>query len=249
MEEEGEDVMKRAFLNVVLGLVLSGSMAYAQAGMRGGSSRGTETGSRNGGGFNERAAPAPFHGNSGMRGSVSFQRTMGESRGFNHLGISSERFSGNRRMFFPRAGFGDRHIFRGGLFDNGFARGGGVVVFVAGVPYCSYPDYGYSDNGSGDPVPYYAPDSSTEYTSDPGAQTEESTNQDTDSYYQPGSQWGGEMKLYHVTMDQFVTYLKSYILGASPVQQAAFRSGFVAHFGADGQALYDQAVQQAIPQN
>ncbi len=54
------------------------------------------------------------------------------------------------------------------------------------------------------------------------------------------------MKLYHVTMDQFVVYLKSYIVNSSPVQQAAFRSGFVAHFGADGQTIYDQAVQQAL---
>jgi hypothetical protein len=93
------------------------------------------------------------------------------------------------------------------------------------------------------------PDSAPEYPADPGTQMEQSTNPDTDSFYQPGYQWGGEMKLYHVTMDQFVTYLKAYILTASPVQQAAFRSGFVAHFGADGQGIYDQAVQQAIPQN
>jgi hypothetical protein len=168
---------------------------------------------------------------------------MGEPRGFSHTGISGDRLSDGRRLFVPRGGFGDQHIFRGGLFDNGFARGRGVVILAYGVPYCYS-----SDNGDSSAL-YGAPDSSAGYTTDPDTQTGESTSQDTDSYYQPGYQWGGEMKLYHVTMDQFVTYVKSYILNASPVQQAAFRSGFVTQFGADGQAIYDQAVQQALPQN
>jgi hypothetical protein len=240
--------MKRAYLDVVLGLILTGSVAYAQTGMRGSSAGGMETGSRNGGGFVEHSAPASFHGNSGMRGSVSIQRSVGEPRGFSHPGAGSERNSGDRRMFLPSRGdFGDRRVFRGGLFDNGFGRGRGVVVFAYGVPYC-YP----SGDGYYDSAPYSTPDSSTDYNTDPDTQnipTVESTNPDTNSYYQPGSQWGSEMKLYHVTMDQLVAYLKSYILSASPVQQAAFRTGFVTQFGADGQAIYDQAVQQAIPQN
>ena len=118
------------------------------------------------------------------------------------------------------------------------------MIFAFGVPYYYYPDYGYYDLG-----PYSPADSSMGYTSASDTPTETYANPDTDSFYQPGYQWGGELKLYHVTMDQFVAYLKSYILSASPVQQAAFRSGFVAHFGIDGQAIYDQAVQQAIPQN
>jgi hypothetical protein len=125
------------------------------------------------------------------------------------------------------------------------------------VPFYYYPNYGYYNAapyyGYYDSAPYYAtdyaPGPSTEYTPNPDTQTEQYANQGADSYYQPGYQWGGELKQYHVTMDQFVAYLKSYILSASPVQQAAFRSGFVAHFGADGQTLYDQAVQQAIQQS
>ena len=112
------------------------------------------------------------------------------------------------------------------------------------MPYYYYPDYGYYDLG-----PYSAADSSMGYTAAMDTQSEPYVPQDADSYYQPGFQWGGELKLYHVTIDQFVAYLKSYILSASPVQQAAFRSGFVAHFGGDGQAMYDQAVQQAFQTN
>jgi len=145
----------------------------------------------------------------------------------------------------PRGDFGDRHIdLHGRHFDHGFAHGCGVVIFAYGVPYYYYPDYGYYDLG-----PYTTADSSTGYTAAPDTQSEQSAPQDADSYYQPGFQWGGELKLYHVTMDQFVAYLKSYILNASPVQQAAFRSGFVGHFGVDGQTIYGQAVQQAISQN
>ena len=118
------------------------------------------------------------------------------------------------------------------------------MIFAYGVPYYYYPDYGYYDLG-----PYSSADSSMGYTTGTDTPTEPYAGQDLDSFYQPGYQWGGELKLYHVTMDQFVAYVKSYILSASPVQQAAFRSGFVAHFGADGQAMYDQAVQQAISQN
>lgn len=126
------------------------------------------------------------------------------------------------------------------------------------MPYYCYPGYGYADYGYPsdayyEPAPVYAADdsadASTEYTTDPDTQTQEYSNQDADAYYQPGYQWGGELKLYHVTMDQFVAYLKSYILSASPVQQAAFRSGFVASFGPAGQGIYDQAVQQASQQS
>jgi hypothetical protein len=196
------------------------------------------------GGVVERGTPASFHGGSGSRVNVSVQRNMGNPRGIGQPGIVGDRGLGDRRVLVSRGGFGDRRVFRGGLFDHGFAHGHGVVVFAYGVPYCYYPDYGYYDSAA-----CSTPDSSTEYTSNPDTQTEQSADQDTDSYYQPGYQWGGELKLYHVTMDQFTAYLKSYILGASPVQQAAFRSGFVAHFGVDGQTIYDQAVQQAIPQN
>jgi len=138
-----------------------------------------------------------------------------------------------------------------------------VVVFAYGVPYYCYPGSGYYDAapyygpydgsyyapyGASYDTPYYAPGPATEYTSDPDTQTEQYANQDADSYYQPGYQWGGELKSFHVTMDQFVAYLKSNILSASPVQQAAFRSGFVAHFGGEGQTIYDQAVQLASQQ-
>ena len=246
--------MKRAYLEVVLGTLLTGFSAYAQSGMRGGPAAGTMPSNGNGASI-VHAPPTSFHGGSGVRASVPVQRNMGDPRSFGHHGIAGDRGFGGRREFGRRGDFGDRHFdFHGRHFDHGFGHGRGTVVFVFGVPYYSYyPGYSYPYSGYYDSAPYeapyYAPGPSTEYTSAPDTQTEQYANQGADSYYQPGNQWGGELKLYHVTMDQFVAYLKSYILTASPVQQAAFRSGFVAQFGSNGQTMYDQAVQQAIQQN
>jgi hypothetical protein len=170
---------------------------------------------------------------------------MGDPRGVGHPGIVGDRVTGGRREFGPHGDLDGRHFeLHGRHFDHHFFHGRGVVIFAYGVPYYYYPDYGYYDLG-----PYSPADSSMGYTAGTDTPTQPYADQDLDSFYEPGYQWGGELKLYHVTMDQFVAYLKSYILSASPVQQAAFRSGFVAHFGADGQSMYDQAVQQAIPQN
>jgi hypothetical protein len=209
LEKESGGIMKRA-LGGLLGVILTGFSAYAQ--MRGGSAVGTTAGFGNGG-VVERGAPASFHGGSSSRVNVSMQRNMGNPRGIGQPGIVGDRGLGDRRVFVSRGGFGDRRVFRGELFGRGFAHGHGVVIFAYGVPCYYNPDY-----GSYDSAPYYATDSSTEYTTDPDTQTEQYANQGADSYYQRGSQWGGELKLYYVTMDQFVAYLKSYILSASPVR-------------------------------
>jgi hypothetical protein len=235
--------MKRAYIiSVFIGVILTGLSAHAQ--MRGGSSGGP-TATVGNGGFVEHTLPTVVHIDPSPGINVPIQRNVGDPRGMGHPGIDIDRGAAGRREFGPRGDFGGQHIeLHGRHFDHHFFHGCGVVIFAYGVPYYYYPDYGYYDLG-----PYSPADSSTVYTTASDTQTDQYTNPDTDSYYQPGYQWGGELKQYHVTLDQFVAYLKSYILSASPVQQAAFRSGFVAHFGADGQAMYDQAVQQAIPQN
>ena len=236
--------MKREYLGVLLGLILTGYSAYAQRGMSGGPTAGTQPGFGNSS-FIDHATPTTVHSDPAPRVNVSNQRDMGDPRGIGHPGIVGNRGSGGRREFGPHGDFGGRHIeLHGRHFDHHFVHGCGVVIFAYGMPYYYYPDYGYYDLG-----PYSAADSSMGYTTATDTQSEPYVPQDADSYYQPGFQWGGELKLYHVTMDQFVAYLKSYILSASPVQQAAFRSGFVAHFGSDGQTMYNQAVQQALQVN
>jgi hypothetical protein len=236
--------MKRAYLGFLVGLILNGSAAYAQMGMRSGTPGGAPANSGNSGVI-EHALPTIVRGDPSPQASLPAQRNMGDPRGIGHPGIVGDRGSDGRRESGLHGDFGDRHIeLHGRHFDHHFVRGCGVVIFAYGVPYYYYPDYGYYDLG-----PYSAADSSMGYTTTTDTQTEQYAPQDADSYYQPGFQWGGELKLYHVTMDQFVTYLKTYILIASPVQQSAFRTGFIAHFGADGQPIYDQAMRQAIQQS
>jgi len=84
---------------------------------------------------------------------------------------------------------------------------------------------------------------------DNSSQTATYTAQDVQGYYQVGDQWGAGMKQYKLTMSQLVTYLQSYIVDASPSQQDAFRSGFIASAIPNGAATFDQAMQQAVPQN
>jgi hypothetical protein len=236
--------MKTVYLGVLVALIGTGSSAYAQMGMRGGSA-GSTPGNSGNGGVIEHALPTIVRGDPSSQASLPAQRNIGDPRGVGYPGIVIDRGAGGRREFVPRGDFGDRHIeLHGRHFDHRFVHGRGVIIFAYGVPYYYYPDYGYYDLG-----PYSAADSSMGYTAATDTQSEPYVPQDTDSYYQPGFQWGGELKLYHVTMDQFVDYLKSYILNASPVQQAAFRTGFVAHFGVDGQPIYDQAMRQAVQQS
>jgi len=131
-----------------------------------------------------------------------------------------------------------------------------------GYPYCgfTYDDYPYSIPPTSDysdygPYGYYGPPPDGTYypPTDPSAgnSTQDSTYaaQDAQGYYQVGEQWGGGMKQYRLTTDQLVTYLKTYIVNATPAQQDAFRSGFIASAIPNGAASYDQAMQQAASQN
>ena len=92
---------------------------------------------------------------------------------------------------------------------------------------------------------YPPPDSSDDNSS----QTATYAAQDVQGYYQVGDQWGAGMKQYKLTMNQLVTYLQSYIVDASPAQQDAFRSGFIASAIPNGAETFDQAMQQAVPQS
>ncbi|MGA2604477.1 MAG: hypothetical protein ABSG14_09640 [Verrucomicrobiia bacterium] len=136
-----------------------------------------------------------------------------------------------------------------------------VIVGGYGVPYCypcydspyyGSPSYDYSDYG---PYGYYGLPPDDTYDSPPDSSADDSsqastyTTQNAQGYYQVGDQWGVGMKQYKLTVDQLVTYLKAYIVNATPVQQDAFRSGFIASAIPNGAATYDQAMQQAARQS
>jgi len=246
--------MRRAYLGVVLAAVLPAISVFAQG--RGGEG----SGGRGGGGG--------FHGSGGGRGgsggfhsSGGFHGSFGGRGGFGHGGGIR-----GRHGFYHGRGYGwgfHRHGY--GYGYGGY--GGTVIIGGYGWPYCYpycgfpyYDDYPYSIPPTSDysdygPDGYYGPPPSGTYNpqTDPSADNSSQgstyTAQDAQGYYQVGDQWGVGMKQYKLTTDQLVTYLKTYIADATPAQQEAFRSGFIASAIPNGAATYDQAMQQAAPQH
>jgi hypothetical protein len=174
----------------------------------------------------------PAHGGGRGQSSGHASRGRASSPSFSHG--AGPRFIGGRQFAYRGRGFG---------YGGYYGRGPRVIVYGGyggwGVPYYYATDYGYS---SSQPYCVYpAPvDSSPEQDSPVVYE-----NQDAQGYYQVGNQWGAELKQYQVTMDQLVTYLKSYIINSSPAQQNAFRSGFIASALPDATVMFDQAMQQA----
>jgi hypothetical protein len=70
-------------------------------------------------------------------------------------------------------------------------------------------------------------------------------DQEVQDYYQPGYQWGVGLRENSLGWDGFVPYLKEYVAAASSVGQDAFRSGFVAGFRGNAEAIFDRAARQA----
>jgi hypothetical protein len=143
-----------------------------------------------------------------------------------------------------------------------------VIIGGYGWPYCypycgfaDYDDYPYSIPPTSDypdygPYDYYGPPPDGAYYPPVDRSADNSSSQDStytaqnaQGYYQVGDQWGSGMKQYKLTTDQLVTYLKAYIVNATPAQQDAFRSGFIASAVPNGAATYDQAMQQAASQH
>jgi hypothetical protein len=150
--------------------------------------------------------------------------------------------------FVPRQG--DAH------FAGRFARGAGfdhdrflrhrrsIVVFVNGVP-CWYPVYtaypSYYDVPP--PVTY----SSADYPADGGyvPPTDTGPAQAGADYGDVGMSWGQDLRREVVTWDQFVAYLKAYIVTAPPSAQADFREAFIGAYRINGDAAYDKAAAEA----
>ena len=233
--------MRRAYLGVLLAVVLPAISVYGQ-GTRGGEARGGEGG---GGG---RGASVSHHGYSG-HAEVAGHPGFGGRGAFTHGG----GFHGGYHGVYGR-GYGHGYHYRHG-------RGGAVIVYgygypyyypYYGSPYYSVPTYGYYTTQPDDTYvvqPGYSSGPPPDSSDDNSSQTATYTAQDAQGYYQVGDQWGAGMKQYKLTMNQLVTYLQSYIVDASPAQQDAFRSGFIASTIPNGAATFDQAMQQAVPQN
>jgi hypothetical protein len=125
-----------------------------------------------------------------------------------------------------------------------------IVVFVNSVPfwYPVYTDYPYyydapppvTDNSA-----YYTADNSYVPPMDTSV-TDTGTTQASPGYNELGASWGQDLRREVVTWDQFVAYLKAYVVTATPDSQADFREAFINAYRVNGAAAYDKASLEAI---
>jgi len=144
---------------------------------------------------------------------------------------------GSRQGDFHRAGeFGRRE----GFDHDRFRHHHSIIVFVNGTP-CWYPVYTaypyYSD------VPPPVTDSSVNYPSDGGYAPPTDTS--ASDYGDVGASWGQDLRREVATWDQFVAYLKTYIVVAAPADQAEFREAFIDAYRINGAVAYDKASIEA----
>ena len=159
---------------------------------------------------------------------------------------------------FPTRNFSSR---QGGFRRvNAFGRGAGfdgfhrhrnfILVFVNGAPfwypvYTDYPYYYDTPPPVTDDSAYYTADNSYVPPMDTSA-TDTGTVQTAPDYSELGASWGQDLRRQIVTWDQFVAYLKAYVVTATPDSQADFREAFINAYHLNGAVAYDKASLKAI---
>lgn len=195
-------------------------------------------------GVMERPAGGPVRPPGALRGpNATFaqprQNFVGGQGNFRHFRHDGDFHRGDRDGDFQR-----------GAFHRHGRRSGFILVYVNGLP-CWYPFY--------TAYPYYydvplAPTYDSGYY-DSGASyvppVDESAGggavQTAPGYDELGHGWGQDLRRDVATWDQFVSYMQTYIIVATPAAQAEFREAFVASYGINGATAYDKAAEQAAP--
>jgi len=129
--------------------------------------------------------------------------------------------------------FGHWHHWDRFRHDQHFVRTT-VVYWAGGWPLAYY--YPYSGS-------YYYVEPTTAYAATPPVAS--SPDQINFSYYDLGRQWGQSLLGSTSTYDQFVDYLRDYIVSAPEIARDEFRRGFEAGYGANSTTVFDQAFDQA----
>ncbi|MGA2140088.1 MAG: hypothetical protein ABSH14_14615 [Verrucomicrobiia bacterium] len=122
-----------------------------------------------------------------------------------------------------------------------------ICVFVNGAP-CWYPVYTAYPYYYDAPTPIMS--STADYGSDGGGGyvppvDTTSDTQTASDYGDVGASWGQDLRREVVTWNQFVAYLKAYIVTAPPSAQADFREAFISAYRINGAAAYDKAAADA----
>jgi len=116
-----------------------------------------------------------------------------------------------------------------------------IVVFVNGAA-CWYPFY------SAYPYSYDVPPP-VAYNSDANSPSDSGYVPPVDTsgsdYSDVGTSWGQDLRREVATWNQFVAYLKAYIVTAPPSAQGDFREAFINAYHINGAAAYDKAAAEA----
>jgi hypothetical protein len=97
------------------------------------------------------------------------------------------------------------------------------------------PSYGYYDEGY-----QFSPSSGTP----PSYVVSENRSGD----YTLGFTWGLDLRLRIVTWQQFVAAVKTFYPNTLPPSREEFRRGFIAGYAKNADAVFERAVQEAVPQ-
>jgi hypothetical protein len=174
----------------------------------------------------------------------SGQNFVGGSREFQRFPTGGNFHWGDRSGTFHRGGHtGDFHP---GDFHHRGHRSNFVIVYINGVAwwypfYTAYPYYYDAPLAPTYDSSYYGSGASSVPYVDEGA----GGGAVSPSYADLGQQWGQDLRREVATWDDFVDYVRTYIIVAPPEAQAEFREAFVASYGINGAAAYDKAAQQA----
>ena len=107
-----------------------------------------------------------------------------------------------------------------------------MVFWAGGWPLCYYYPYsGYVE---------YIP--STTYYAAPPVSADTQINY---TYYDLGLQWGQDLRGALAQWDEFVKYVRDYIVNAPALALDEFRRGFEAGYGGNSTAVFENALEQA----
>jgi hypothetical protein len=124
-----------------------------------------------------------------------------------------------------------------------------IVVFRNGAP-CWFPVYTYYPYGYD--VPVDTSSITVSDTSDDGyvpaansSDGDSGSSQGTLAYSDLGLSWGQDLRREVATWNQFVAYLRAYIVTAPAPAQADFREAFIGAYRLNGATAYDKAAAEA----
>jgi hypothetical protein len=126
-----------------------------------------------------------------------------------------------------------------------------IVVFRNGAP-CWFPVYTYYPYGYD--VPVDTSSSTVSDTSDDGYvpalnsnDADSGSSQDTSAFSDLGLSWGQDLRREVATWNQFVDYLRAYVVTAPASAQADFREAFISAYRLNGATAYDKAAAESSP--